>query len=330
MTGAAASPVHDKLAVVLMVFRFALIFCIAGAALAAGRGEEIRLWPKDAPGSEGITAAEVSKPSVAPKNSGLPGNFTVTHYPSIYVFLPPKEAATGAAMVVAPGGGHTQLVMEKEGWEVADWLNAHGIAAFVLKYRLAKAPGVKYTLPNEVYADAARSVRLVRSRAKEWGVDANRIGFIGFSAGGEVAGMIETKFDKGNPDSLDPIERVSSRPDFNVLVYPFYRPGSVPPRPASRDQTAAPITIQPNEAFPIPIGAPPVFMVCADDDPSHVVPTVKFYLELQANHISSEMHIYAYGEHGFGLRPTKRPGAPVETWPDRLKDWLADRGFSKQ
>lgn len=302
---------------------------LAGVALAAERGEEIKLWPNGAPGSEGITAQEVSKPSVAPANAKLPGNFTVTHYPSIYVFLPPKERATGAAMVVAPGGGHTQLVMEKEGWEIADWLNEHGIAAFVLKYRLARAPGVKYTLPNEVYADAARSVRLVRSRAKEWGVDPARIGFIGFSAGGEVAGMIETKFDAGKPDSPDPVERVSSRPDFNILVYPFYRPGSVPPRPAA-GQGPSPITIAPNESFPIPPEAPPVFMVCADDDPSHVVPTVKFYLELQANHIPAEMHIYGYGAHGFALRQTKRPGAPVESWPDRLKDWLADRGISKQ
>jgi endo-1,4-beta-xylanase len=308
-----------------LVFGSVLFVC---AAFAADRGEEIKLWPNGAPGSEGITAPEVSKPSVAAKNSKLPGNFTVTHYPSIYVFLPPKEKATGAAMVVAPGGGHTQLVMEKEGWEVADWLNDHGIAAFVLKYRLARAPGSKYTLGKEVYADAARSMRLVRSRAKEWGVDPSRLGFIGFSAGGEVAGMIETRFDAGNPNATDPIERFSSRPDFNVLVYPFYRPGSFT-RPSAPPSPNDPITIAPNSEFPIPNDAPPVFMVCADDDPSHVVPTAKFYLELQAHHIPAEMHIYAYGTHGFGLRPTKRPGAPVETWPDRLKDWLADRGFSK-
>src|SRR5580698_2257226 len=187
----------------------------AGISFAADRGEEIKLWPKGAPGSEGITVAEVSKPSTNPKYNGWPSNFTVTHYPSIYVFLPPKEKANGAAMIVAPGGGHTQLVIEKEGWEFADWLNSNGIAAFVLKYRLAKAPGSKYTLPDQVYADAARAVRLVRSRAKEWGVDPSKIGFSGFSAGGEVAGMIETKYDAGKPDAEDPIERFSSRPEFN-------------------------------------------------------------------------------------------------------------------
>jgi acetyl esterase/lipase len=285
-------------------------FLFAGLAMAAERGAEVKLWPSGAPGSEGITAAEVSKPSTNPKYSGMASNYTVTHYPAIYVFLPPKATATGTAMIVAPGGGHTQLVIEKEGWEIADWLNANGIAAFVLKYRLARAPDSKYKLPDEVYADAARGVRLVRSRAREWGVDPARIGFIGFSAGGEVAGMIETRFDAGKPDAEDPVERVSSRPDFNVLVYPFYRPGANRP-------DAMPL-------FPVPKDAPPAFLVCADDDRSHVEPTVKFYLELEAQHVSAEMHIYSYGGHGFALHPTQHP-APVMGWPERLKEWLAER-----
>jgi endo-1,4-beta-xylanase len=292
-------------------FAFGYLFLTA-AALAGERGEEIKLWPNGAPGSEGVTAPEVSKPSVAEKNAQLPGNFTVTHYPSIYVFLPPKEKATGAAMVVAPGGGHRQLVMEKEGWEFADWLNDNGIAAFVLKYRLARIQGSTYTLPEHVYADAARAMRLVRSRAKEWGVDPARIGFAGFSAGGEVAGMIGTKFDAGKPDSSDPIERASSRPDFNVLIYPWYRPGANKP-----DEPPL---------FPIPSDAPPVFMICTDDDRSHVEPTVKFYLELEAKRIPTEMHIYTYGGHGFALRPTKKPG-PVNQWPERLKEWMTERGI---
>src|SRR5436190_6603251 len=288
-----------------------LLSCLA---LATERGEEIKLWPKGAPGSEGITAQEVSKPSTNPKYNGWPSTYTVTHYPAIHVFLPPKEKATGVAMIVVPGGGHRQVVIEKEGWDIAEWLNSNGIAAFVLKYRLAKAEGAKYTLPEDVYADAARSMRLVRSRAKEWGIDPARIGFVGFSAGGEIAGMIETKYDNGKPDASDPIERVSSRPDFTVLIYPWYRPGANHPEAPA--------------LFPVPKDAPPVFMVCADDDRSHVEPTVKFYLELEANRIPTEMHIYAYGGHGFGLRPTARP-SPVMSWPDRLTEWLAERGISK-
>jgi endo-1,4-beta-xylanase len=181
-------------------------------------------------------------------------------------------------------------------------------------------------------------VRLVRSRAAEWGVDPKRIGFIGFSAGGEVAGMIGLKYDAGDASAPDAIERVSSRPDFNVLIYPFYRPGSAPFRPGQppsggASQTArTPLALMPivsNERFPIPEDAPPVFMICTTDDPSHVVPTVQFYLELQARKIPTEMHIYEYGEHGFGLRPTKKPGSPVETWPDRMSDWLASHGWLK-
>ncbi|MCC6342134.1 MAG: alpha/beta hydrolase [Bryobacterales bacterium] len=286
-----------------------LLTCVGAAAR---RGEEIKLWPHGAPGSEGVTGPEVSKPSANPKYQGWPANYTVTHYPAIHVFLPPVDKATGAAMVVAPGGGHRQLVIEKEGWEIADWLNAQGIAAFVLKYRLAKAEGSKYTLPGEVYADAARSIRLARSHAAEWGVDPGKIGFIGFSAGGEVAGMVETKFDGGKADASDPVERESSRPDFTVLVYPWYRPGAM-------KADADPL-------FPVPANAPPAFLVCAGDDPSHVEPTVKFYLELEARRIPTEMHIYAYGGHGFGLRPTKKP-APVMEWPQRMKDWLLERGI---
>ena len=276
-----------------------ILWLLTGACLlAADRGTEIKLWPNGAPGAAGTLADEVSKPSVAAKNASLPGNFTVTHDPSIYVFLPPKEKATGAAVIVAPGGGHRQLVMEKEGWEFADWLNDLGIAAFVLKYRLARVPDSKYTLEEHVYADAAQAMRIVRGRAKEWGLDPARIGFSGFSAGGEVAGMIGTTFD------------VESRPDFNILVYPWYRPGAREPEKP--------------QLFPIPDNAPTTFMVCTTEDHSHVVPTVKFYLELEAKKIPVEMHIYQSGPHGFGLRPTKEL-LPVNTWPDRLKDWLVDQ-----
>ncbi len=301
-----------------------LCLLVPALLMAMERGEEIKLWPQGAPGSEGITAAEKSTPSKAAKYAKLPGNFTETHDPSVYVFLPPKGKATGAAMIVAPGGGHRQIVIEKEGWEIADWLNERGIAAFVLKYRLARIPGSKYTLGKEVHADAARSIRLVRSRAAEFGIDPAKIGIIGFSAGGEVVGMIGVKYDAGQPAAADPVERVSSRPDYSVLIYPYYRPGSAPGRNATALEP-----IGPNAEFPIPADTPPTFMVCTTDDPSHVVPTVKYYLELQAAKVPVEMHIYEYGEHGFGLRQTKKPGAPVETWPARLTEWLAFRGISK-
>src|SRR3954452_14212971 len=179
----------------MMLRRMACLLVFAGAAWGGGRGEEIRLWQKGAPGSEGVTAPEAFTPSANPK---LPARFTVVHYPSIYVFLPPKDKANGAAVVIAPGGGHSQLVIDKEGWDIAAWLNNKGIAGFVLKYRLAKAKESHYTVPEHALADAARAMRSVRYHAKKWGLDPQRIGFMGFSAGGEVSALMETRFDAGN------------------------------------------------------------------------------------------------------------------------------------
>jgi acetyl esterase/lipase len=274
-----------------------LLILSSGAAFALERGQEFKLWPTGAPGSEGVTEQEVFTPSDNPK---LPKNFKVVHYPSLYAFLPPAGKANGMAVVIAPGGGHSQLVIDKEGWDIADWLTQHGIAGFVVKYRLARAPNSKYTVEGEALADAHRAVRMVRVHAKEWGVDPARVGFMGFSAGGEVAALMETRFDAGNDSSPDPIERQSSRPDFSVIVYPGFKPGEIT----------------------VPKDAPPAFLVCADDDHSHVVTTVNLYLDLQKQGISSEMHIYAAGAHGFGMKQSK---LPVATWPDRLLAWMTDR-----
>lgn len=275
------------------------LICLAllstAGLFAVDRGEEIPLWANGAPGAG--NAPDVFQSSA---NSNLPSRFTVVNHPSIYVFLPPKDKANGVAMVVAPGGGHSQLVIGKEGWDIADWLNKNGIAAFVLKYRLARAPGSHYTVQGDALADATRAMRMVRCNAAKWGVDPNRIGFIGFSAGGELAALMETRFDAGNPNATDPVEHASSRPDFAVDVYPGFKPGSIT----------------------VPKDAPPTFLVCADNDPSHVVTTVNLYLDLQKQGVPAEMHIYGSGKHGFGMRPSN---LPVATWPDRLKDWMVDR-----
>ncbi len=267
------------------------------AAQEMQRGQEMKLWPNGAPGSEGETAPEVFQPS---PNSKLPKNFSVVHYPSIYAFFPPKDETNGMAVVVAPGGGHSQLVIDKEGWEIADWLNKNGIAAFVLKYRLARAQGSHYTVAGDALADAARAMRTVRSHASEWGLESNRIGIMGFSAGGEIAALMETRFDEGKAGASDTIERASSRPDFAILVYPGFKPGTIT----------------------VPKDAPQTFLVCADDDRSHVVTTVNMYLDLEKQEVSSEMHIYASGKHGFGMRGSTHP---VASWPDRLKEWMVDR-----
>ena len=270
--------------------RLVLATVLAGVAWSQQmpHGLEIPLWPDGAPNAE--DAPDVSERSDDP---ALPKKFTVVHHPAIYAFLAPADKANGAAIVVAPGGGHSQLVIDKEGWEMADWLNKHGIAAFVLKYRLAKAKNSYYTVEQDAWEDANQAMKLVRKQAEDWKLDPKRIGFLGFSAGGELAALMETHFE---PDT---------RPDFAVLVYPGFKPGAIK---VTKD-------------------APPTFLVCADDDPSHVVTTVNLYLDLQKQGVSSEMHIYASGKHGFGLRA---PAAmPVSTWTDRLLDWLKDRGLLK-
>ncbi|HWB87099.1 MAG TPA: alpha/beta hydrolase [Bryobacteraceae bacterium] len=276
------------------------VLLLSGWMFAAERGEEVRLWPNGAPGSEGVTAPEVFRPA----DSKLPTQFTVVHYPSIYVFLPPREIANGAAVVIAPGGGHSQLVMAKEGYDIADWFNRQGVAAFVLKYRLARAPNSHYTVEGDALPDAARAMRTVRSRAEEWHVDPTRVGIVGFSAGGEVAALMETRFDAGNASASDPIDRLSSRPDYAIVIYPGFRPNTIT----------------------VPKNAPPTFLACADDDRSHVVTTVNLYLDLEKQGVSSEMHIYAHGGHGFGM---KASDLPVATWPDRLKAWMIDMKLIK-
>jgi acetyl esterase/lipase len=283
----------------------ALLLCITGIGLAATQGESIPLWANGAPNSESLRdKKEVITPPSGPHDSVKVSSI---HNPSLLVYLPPKEKATGAAMIVAPGGGHRFLSIDTEGTNVAEWLNSIGVAAFVLKYRLAREEGSPYKVEVDPYADAQRSIRMIRARAKEWGVDPARVGIMGFSAGGEVAVLASTKFDAGKPDAADPIERQSSRPDFQILIYPGVQAEKVE---VSKD-------------------TPPTFLLCADNDkgPSTAIPAV--YLALKKAGVPAELHIYASGGHGFGYQPTdNRPSVIYATWIARLQDWMADVGMS--
>jgi len=212
-------------------------------------------------------------------------------------------------MIIAPGGGHRFLSIDTEGTNVAEWLNSIGVAAFVLKYRLAREEGAPYKVDVHPYADAQRSIRMIRSRAKEWGVDPAKVGIMGFSAGGEVAVLASTRYDSGQPDSADAIERQSSKPDYQILIYPGIRA----------------------ETVNVTKDTPPTFMLCADNDrgPSVAIPTL--YLSLKKAGVPTELHIYASGGHGFGLRAKDpRPNVIYSTWALRLQEWMADVGMSKQ
>ncbi len=272
---------------------------LLATALWGGTRDAVLLWPNGAPGAEGAAGDEVIRPR---DNDHQYVSVSNIHRPSILVYLPPKERATGTGVVICPGGAHRFLAIDVEGYEVADWLNRHGIAAFILKYRLAREPGSHYTVAGDALADTQRAVRMVRSRALEWGVDPLRVGVMGFSAGGELAALAETRFDAGKSGASDPLDQLSSRPDFAVLVYPGFK----------------------IESVTVPKDAPPAFLVCADNDRSHVRVTAEFYLALENEGVPAEMHIYATGGHGFGMRDKH---APVSNWNDRLLDWMKERGF---
>jgi len=217
---------------------------------------------------------------------------------SIAIYLPPKNLANGSAVVVVPGGGHRELWMDHEGYNVAEYLNSRGIAAFVLKYRLARAPGSTFTIEGDALGDLKRAIRLVRSRAAGWSVDPHKVGVIGFSAGGQLAALSATRFDMGDANATDPIDKQGSRPDFAALIYP----GTWPDLKIAAD-------------------TPPMFLLCGGDDKPEVVAGIThIYLALRENKIPAELHLYDRIGHGFGLRASNK--GPIAVWPQLLVDWI--------
>jgi acetyl esterase/lipase len=273
-----------------------LLLLLAGSAFA--QNAPILLWPNGAPGSEGKTAGEAVR--VTENGEHIVSS---VHRPSITPFLPSKENATGAAVIIAPGGGHRELWMDHEGYNVARWLSQHGVAAFVLKYRLALDNGSTYTIEGSALADIQRAVRLVRRRASEWGINPEHIGVMGFSAGGEIAAMASTRYEAGVAGAADPIESESSKPAFQALLYP-----AIPHNMSLSKQT------------------PPAFLVCGEDDRPDIAEGLpQLYLSLKQAGVSAELHILARTGHGFGVRPGNRP--PVSDWPQLFVEWLDVQGM---
>jgi endo-1,4-beta-xylanase len=273
----------------------------ARALFAADTLREIPLWPGGAPGSEGKSAKEV----VVTSASGEISVWSI-HNPSLTPYLPAKEKATGTAMLVIPGGGHRNLAITHEGYNVAEWLSEHGIAAFVLKHRLARETNSTYKIEVESLADTRRAMRLIRSRAGEWGMDPTRIGAIGFSAGGELVNLVCARFDEGKADASDPIERQPCRPNFQALIYPG-RSGD----------------IQPTNGFPA------VFLACSYTDRKDISEGLaETYLRFKRAGVPAELHIYSTGGHGFGLRA--KNSRPVGAWITRFDEWMVDSGFVRR
>jgi len=284
------------------ILRLAGIVAACSLTAMAAEPQVILLWPNGAPGSDGKTGEETVRVAAPGGDHVVAG----IHHPSITAYLPSKETATGAAVVIAPGGGHSELWMDHEGYNIAKWLSEHGVAGFVLKYRLAREKGSTYKIEVESLADTQRAIRMVRSRAAEWGVEPNRIGVMGFSAGGELAALAATRFDNGNDAAPDAIDRVSSKPSFQALIYP-----AIP-----RDMQLSKDT-------------PPAFLACGENDRQNISQGLpELYLALKKVGASAEIHVYTGVGHGFGLRATTK--GPVAQWPERFHEWLGARGFLKK
>jgi|HubBroStandDraft_1064217.scaffolds.fasta_scaffold24620_2 acetyl esterase/lipase len=265
---------------------------------------KILLWENDAPGALG--AEEADKPSI-------------TYFP------PWGENPSGTAVIVAPGGSYTFLASNHEGRQVANWFNALGVAAFVLTYRL----GPRYHHPIEL-GDAQRAIRLIRSRATEFHVSPDRIGIMGFSAGGHLASTAATRFDSGDPHAADPIDRVSNRPDFVILAYavismmpPYAHEGSV--KALLGDNPDTQLRQMLSNELHVTAQTPPAFLFTTSDD--DVVPaqnSVNFYLALRKAGVPAELHVFENGPHGVGLDLSD---PAVGEWPKLLEEWLRGRGL---
>ena len=246
------------------------------------------------------------------------------HKPDIAVFLPLKKNATGEAVVICPGGGYGILAYDWEGSDIARWLNSRGIAAFVLKYRL---PGSKSNIvPHKSpILDAQRAMRIVRSNAVVWNIDPGKIGIMGFSAGGHLASTLSTHYDAGDSSNPDPVEQVSCKPDFSVLVYPvisftedFQHSGSRI-NLLGKDADEELVKYYSNE-LQVNKDTPPAILIHSDDDKGVPVEnSIAYYKALRANNVSSELHIYPYGGHGYSLAIGK---GHLSTWPDRVIEWI--------
>lgn len=262
------------------------------------------LWPGAAPGEKGDLPPEADNQKPTDK---LVGGKTVMKIgnvskPTLTLHLAPESSNTGAAVLIAPGGGYNILAWDLEGVEVAQWLNAIGVNGFILKYRVpAKRGGERGMAPQQ---DAQRALRLIRQNAAQWKIDPRKIGVLGFSAGGHLAAMTCMNHGKKLYDPVDKADELSSRPDFGVLIYAAYL--------FDNDQPTPGVQVDAN--------TPPIFMAHALDDRVPAVGAAQFLQLLKKHDIPGELHIYANGGHGFGLRRTDEP---CTTWPDRCREWMA-------
>ncbi len=268
-----------------------LTFGVAGAV----EPPEVLLWPHGAPGSDGKTGDEVVETTASGER-----NISNVHKPSLTPYLPNPEKATGVAIVIAPGGGHSKLCVDHEGHNLARWLSDHGVASFVLKYRLCREKESTYQLEEHAVVDMQRAIRMVRHRAAEWNVDPVRVGALGFSAGGELAFLAAMKQGAGDAAAADDVEKLSGRPDFQCLIYPGK-----------------------SNLINVAKDTPQAFIVCGYGDRKDISHGMaEAYLKFKEAGVKAELHIYSAAGHGFGVRDSAKGAAA--RWPHRLEEWLLD------
>ncbi|MGH9345229.1 MAG: alpha/beta hydrolase [Terriglobia bacterium] len=271
------------------------------------------IWPHGAPGEKAPLGPErdITKPTDPLVGGRKLIHLTDVSNPTLTVYKPSREKDTGAAVVVFPGGGYQILAMDLEGTEICHWLNSLGVTGVLVKYRVPSPPGIpNYTHPLE---DAQRAVGLVRYHAKEWRIDPSRIGVIGFSAGGNLAAVLSNNYDRRTYSPVGPADKVSCRPDFVMLIYPAYLANP------KEDYKLAP-------ELKVTSQTPPSFLVQTEDDPVHVENSIYYFLALKNAGVPAEMHIYAAGHHGYGLRRTQQTAT---TWPERAEQWMRSLGVLK-
>jgi len=236
------------------------------------------------------------------------GNVTV---PTITLYLAPKEKNTGAAVVVFPGGAYRIVAIDLEGTEVCDWLNSIGVNCLLVKYRV---PGTgPYPKSSAALQDAQRALGIAREHAADWGIDPHRIGVLGFSAGAHLSVALSTHYDQRLYPHIDAADDQSCKPDFALIIYPGYL--------ALADKN-----MEFNPDIPVTAATPPTFLAQAEDDPVHVENVIEYFLALKKAGVATELHVYAKGGHGYGLRPTD---LPVTHWPDLATTWLHTIGVLK-
>ena len=234
---------------------------------------------------------------------------TITYYPA------PQGLATGAAMIVCPGGGYYVLAEDLEGTEICQWLNRNGITAILLRYRVPRRKGMENEKDRFPLQDAQRAVSYVRHHAKEWGIDASKIGIMGFSAGAHLSASTSTNFATRTYPAFDEADKASCRPDYTLLVYPAYLAGE--------DVKKEDQTLQSDPGLPISSETPPCLIVQTADDSNYVGGSIIYYYNLMQNKIPATMHLYPKGGHGYGMRPGENA---ISEWPRRAEDWF--RGLS--